>query len=79
MVKRTTVLLDDDIYQKLVELSLKKYGTVKALSRVLNKLLKDVLQGKEEILRLIYSDKIAKTVAKDFEEFREELSRRLES
>jgi predicted CopG family antitoxin len=79
MVKRTTVMLDEDIYPKLVEISLRKYGTVKALSRVLNELLRDTLQGKEEILRLIYSNKIAKTTAKEFEEFREELSRRFES
>jgi hypothetical protein len=79
VVKRTTVMLDEDIYPKLVELSLRKYGTVKALSRVLNELLKDALQGREAILRLIYSDKVAKTTAREFEEFREELSRRLES
>jgi len=79
MVKRTTVMLDDDIYPKLVEISLRKYGTVKALSKVVNELLKDALMGKEAIIRLIYSDKIAKTTAREFEEFREELSGKLET
>lgn len=79
MAKRTTVMLDEDIYPKLVELSLKKYGTVKALSKVLNELLKDALRGREAVLRLIYSDKIAKTTSRELEEFRGELSRRLES
>lgn len=45
MVKRTTVMLDDDIYLMLVEISLKKYGTVKAVSKVLNELLKEALKG----------------------------------
>jgi len=79
MVKRTTIMLDDDIYPKLVEISLRKYGTLKALSKVINELLKDALTGKEALMRRIYSDKIAKTTAKEFEEFREELSRRLET
>jgi len=79
MVKRTTIMLDEDLYPKLVEISLRKYGTVKALSKVVNELLKDALTGREAIIRLIYSDKIAKTTAKEFEEFREELSRRLET
>jgi len=79
MVKRTTIMLDENLYPKLVEISLRKYGTVKALSKVVNELLKDALTGREAIIRLIYSDKIAKTTAKEFEEFREELSRRLET
>jgi len=34
MVRRTTILLDEDIYGKLFELSIKKYGGVRGLSRV---------------------------------------------
>jgi predicted CopG family antitoxin len=40
MSKRTSVLLEEDVYKKLVEESLKRYGTVKALSKVLNELLR---------------------------------------
>lgn len=79
MSKRTTVLLDEDVYKKLVEESLKRYGTVKGISKVLNELLKDALKVKKEIIRLIYSEKVARTTAREFEEFRRELSRRLES
>ena len=79
MPKRTTVLLGESVYEKLVEESLKRYGTVRAISKVLNELLKDALKGEKEIVRLIYSEKVAKTSAKEFEEFRRELSRRLEA
>jgi len=79
MSKRTTLLLEDEVYEKLVEESLRRYGTVRAVSKVLNELLKESFKGREEIIRLIYSEKIAKTTAKEFEEFREDLSRRLES
>lgn len=79
MSKRTTVLLEDEIYEKLVEKSLAKYGTVKAISKVLNELLKESLQSKEDVLRLIYSEKTVRTTAKEFEESRRELSERLES
>jgi len=79
MSKRTTILLDEDVYERLVEESLKRYGTVKAVSKVLNELLKEALKGREEVMRLIYSGKVAKTSVKEFEKFREELSRRLES
>jgi len=79
MSKRTTVLLDEDVYERLVEESLKRYGTVKAVSKVLNELLKQSLKGREEVIRLVYSEKVAKTTVKEFEEFREKLSRRLES
>ena len=79
MSKRTTLLLEDEVYERLVEESLRRYGTVRAVSRVLNELLKESFKGREEIIRLIYSEKVAKTTAKEFEEFREDLSRRLES
>jgi len=79
MPKRTTVLLEESVYKRLVEESLKRYGTVKAISKVLNELLKDALKGKKEVMRLIYSEKVARTTAKEFEEFRRKLSRRLEA
>ncbi len=79
MSKRTTVSLNEEVYKKLVDESLKKYGTVRALSKVLNELLTETLKGEKEILRLIHSEKVARTSAKEFEEFRRSLSRRLES
>ncbi|MCD6443454.1 hypothetical protein J7L70_00405 [Candidatus Bathyarchaeota archaeon] len=78
MPRRTTVMLDDDVYEKLVKESLKRYGTVRAISRVLNELLRESLRGRENLIRLIYSEKIARTTAEEFESFRRELSKRLE-
>ncbi len=78
MSRRTSVVLDEDIYEKLVEESIRRYGTTRAISRVLNELLRESLKGKADLLRLIYSEKIARTTARDFEEFRRELSKRAE-
>ena len=78
MPRRTTVMLDDDVYEKLVKESLKRYGTVRAISRVLNELLRESLRCRENLIRLIYSEKIARTTAEEFESFRRELSKRLE-
>ena len=58
MPKRTTLILDDDVYRKLVEESVKRYGTVRALSKVVNELLRERLPSREDLIRLIYSDKI---------------------
>jgi len=43
---RTLVNLKEDIYKKLVELSIKKYGHARAISKVLNELLEEKLQKK---------------------------------
>lgn len=79
MPRRTTILLDEDIYRRLTEESLKRYRTTKAISKVINDLLKTALKGEADILNLIFSKKVAKTSAKEFEKFRRNLSRRLES
>jgi len=79
MAKRTTITLDEEIYRKLVEESLRRYKTTKALSRITNELLKGALRGEARILDLIHSRKIAKTSAKEFERFRREMSKRFES
>ncbi|MBS7612030.1 hypothetical protein KEJ27_07510 [Candidatus Bathyarchaeota archaeon] len=79
MFRRTTILLDEDVYKRLAEESLKRYGTTKAISKVINDLLKTALKNQADILNLIFSEKIAKISAKEFEEFRRNLSKRLES
>ena len=79
MSKRTTVLFKKEVYEELVRESLRRYGTVKAISKVLNDILLEAFKSKKEVLRLIYSEKVAETTAKEFEEFRRRLSRRLES
>ncbi|MGA2462154.1 MAG: hypothetical protein ABSF82_12115 [Candidatus Bathyarchaeia archaeon] len=79
MSKRTTILLDDDVYEKLVNESMRKYRTTKAMSKVANELLKRALKSQTKVLELISSKKIAKTTNKEFESFRRELSRRFEA
>lgn len=79
MPKRTTILLDEDLYKKIVEESLRRYGTTKALSEVVNQLIRKALRNESELLSLIFSDKIAKTTSKEFEAFRRKLSERLEA
>ena len=37
MSRRTTIILDDDIYEKLVNESMRRYRTTKAMSRELSK------------------------------------------
>ena len=37
---KTTILLEDTLYKKLVEESMRKYGHAKNISRMLNELLK---------------------------------------
>jgi predicted CopG family antitoxin len=78
MPKRTTLILDDDVYRKLVEESVKRYGTVRALSKVVNELLRERFSAREDLVRLIYSDKITWISTEDFERFRRELSERFE-
>ena len=39
MVK-TTVILDDDVYKRLVEEAIERYGTTRTLSRLINEKLK---------------------------------------
>jgi len=77
MPKRTTVILDDDIYENLVRESIRRYGTTRAISKVLNEILRDSLSGRRELIRLIYSEKIAEVSIEEFNEFRRELSKRL--
>jgi len=79
MVKRTTMLLHDDVYERLVRESLRRYKTTKAISRVANEMLQASLRSEASIMNLIFSKKIAKTTAKEFEEFRRQLSKRFES
>ncbi len=79
MSRRTTILLDDDIYEKLVTESMRRYKTTKAMSRVANELLKRALKGEAKVLDLVFSEKLAKTSTREFEAFRRGLSKRFES
>ncbi|MGQ4895153.1 MAG: hypothetical protein ACP6IQ_11080 [Candidatus Njordarchaeia archaeon] len=80
MSKRTAVILSDDVYDILVKESLSRYGTTRAISKVLNELVREAikLRGILEIKELLRKEKKIKITAEEFHEFRRELSKRLE-
>jgi len=61
-----------------VEEGIRRYRTVRALSRVVNDLLKERICRRKELIELVYSDKVVEVSPEWFEEFRRELSRRFE-
>jgi predicted CopG family antitoxin len=79
MSRRTTVVLDEDVYQALVEESMKKYGTPRSVSKVINEELRGAIRGRRKISLLLRSKRIARVSSKDFEEFRSQLSKVAES
>ncbi len=78
MPRRTTVILDDDVYELLVRESIRRYGTPKAISRVLNELLREGLQATSELVQLLYKEKLTWVSRESVEQLRRELSRRFE-
>ncbi len=78
MAKRTTLVLDDKVYEMLVKESLKRYGTARNISKVVNDMVEEKKEKNGDIMSLIYSEKIAKTSAREFEQFRTRLSNRLD-
>jgi len=78
MPKRTTVILDDDVYEMLVRESIRRYGTTRALSKVLNELLRERANPMKELMQLIYSEKLVWINQAEVEKLRKELSKRFE-
>ncbi len=74
-MKRTTVLLEMDVYNALVKESLERYRNSKAISKVLNEIVKRALTSNGKLLKLLHSKKVAYVSQKDFENFRRDLSR----
>lgn len=59
--------------------SLRRYGTARSISRVVNDVVRKKVREKTDIMALIYSKKLARTTASEFEADRRELSSRLEN
>ncbi|MEL9991205.1 MAG: hypothetical protein QXP98_08565 [Thermoproteus sp.] len=78
MPKRTTIILDDDVYDAVVRESVKRFGTTKAMSRVVNELLRRGLLAEGEFLSLLYGEKYASIDEEEFYRDRRSLSRALE-
>ena len=73
-------MLSDDVYNILVKESLSRYGTTRALSKVLNELVREAikLKGILEIKELLRKEKKIKITAEKFYKFRKMLSKKLE-
>ena len=80
MPKRTTIILDDDVYEILVKESMTRYGTMRALSRVLNELVKEAIRLRwlVKVKSILRSEKKIKINVEGFYEFRKKLSKRFE-
>ena len=78
MPRRTTLVLDDDVYEMLLRESVRRYGSSRALSRVANELLRRALKSIDDIVKLVYAERYVEVTAREFEEFRRKLSKELE-
>ncbi len=78
MPRRTTIILDDDVYKMLVEESIRRYGTARAISKVLNEIVRKSFRNYGEFMNLVYSDKYVEISGEEFERFRRELSKKIE-
>jgi len=83
MPKRTTVVIQDDTYARLVQESIQRFGNARAISRVIDAMVKENKNAKKEaekdILRLLHSKKLARVTQKELEQDRHELSRNFEN
>lgn len=79
MARRTTVLLEKEVYDALVKESLEEYNSSKAISKVLNRIVKRSLTNKDKLRRLIHSKTVAKVTNEEFEKFRHGLSKAVQS
>ncbi len=79
MERRTTVVLDKEVYEALVKESVEEYNSSKAISKVLNKIVKQALSNKGRLSEILHSKRVAKTTAKEFEKFRHGLSKAVQA
>jgi uncharacterized HAD superfamily protein len=81
--KRTTVVIQDDTYSKLVQESIQRFGNARAISKVIDAMVmesKDAKkQAEKDIVRLLHSKKVAKVTQKELERDRYELSKSFEN
>lgn len=79
MHKRTTVTLDQELYEELVSASVAKYGDTKHISTVLNERLKERKKDHTKLLEMAKREKTHHLTEKEIEDFRSDLSRRFEN
>jgi hypothetical protein len=74
-VVKTTVILDDDVYRRLVEEAIERYGSTRTLSRLINEKLREgravIKRGKRSTIRLgreLREGEIKKMIEEGWEE-----------
>ncbi len=72
---RTTITIDDEIYKKLVNESIEKYGNTKKLSEIINSLLREFLLSTRQQKREDFSGMLGKRRF-DLSDLRDESDRR---
>lgn len=80
--RRTTLVLRDKTYAKLVQESLRRFGTPRAVSKVVDTMVEESTgrSEREGILKLLSSKKVAKVTSKEeLERDRAELAHTFES
>ncbi|MEZ0318512.1 MAG: hypothetical protein ABWK05_00760 [Pyrobaculum sp.] len=78
MPKRTTIILDDDVYDAVVRESVRRYGTAKAMSKVINEMLRKGLSAEGELLSLLYGEMYVELDEEEFNKWRKSFSQALE-
>lgn len=68
-------MLEKGVYDALVKESVEEYNSSKAISKVLNTIVKKALMNRNRLREVLHSKRAAKTTAKEFEKFRHELSK----
>ena len=79
MARYSTVIMDDNTYEELIEMIIGSRGTTRRSSGILGWPLGDGLSGREELARLIYSEKIGEVSMDELNAFRRELDKRFAS
>jgi len=75
--RRTTIILDEDVYEMLVNESIKRYGTSKAISRVINDIVRKSIGYRRYLRELVLSEPQAFVDEEEFGKFRRELGKRI--
>ena len=79
MPKRTTVVIQDDTYAKLVQESIQRFGNARAISRVIDAMVGEISSSKKreaetKLAKVLHAKKVAKVSQKELERDRHELS-----
>ena len=84
MPKRTTVVIKDDTYAKLVQESIQRFGNARAISRVIDAIVGEASSTKRKeaerkLAKVLHEKKVATVTQKELEDDRHKLSLQFEN